>query len=181
MTSAGWEASDGDCFPSGRRTAAGSTSTPALRPSLPSPAFRDAFRRRRCLIPADGFYEWQERPEGKLPHYIRLQSGEPMGFAGIWSRWRDPASGERLTTCAIVTGRPNEVVEALHNRMPVVLERSQWEAWLETDGVEPDALLAMLTPAPAEAMIAHPVSSLVNSVDNNLPELISPLQERGSV
>ena len=138
-------------------------------------AFRESFQRRRCLIPADGFYEWERLDNAKLPHYIFLKSRHPMGFAGIWSRWRDPSGGDRLTTCAILTREPDETVGRLHDRMPVILDSDRWSEWLDPDTRDTDALLDLVT-APSEHVLdEYAVSTLVNSVDNNLPELIEPL------
>jgi putative SOS response-associated peptidase YedK len=140
------------------------------------PAFRDAFAGRRCLVPADGFYEWQARPKGKLPHYIYGPAGEPLALAGLWSSWRDPESGERLRTCTIITGEPNDLVASVHDRMPVVLPPAAWDAWLDPENEDLDALRALLVTYPAKAMAMHPVSTLVNKVQNNVPELVAPLE-----
>ncbi|MCB2222692.1 MAG: SOS response-associated peptidase [Actinobacteria bacterium] len=137
-------------------------------------AFKDSFRTRRCLIPADGFFEWQRRPKGKLPHYITRADGAPLALAGLWASWRD-AAGERVVSCTIVTTEPNDLVAPLHDRMPVVLPTAAWDRWLDRDFSDTDALRALLAPS-AEAMSAHPVSTLVNSVRNNLPECIAPLE-----
>jgi putative SOS response-associated peptidase YedK len=139
------------------------------------PAFRDAFARKRCLIPADGFYEWQARPKGKLPHYIYRSDRRPFAFAGLWSSWSDPDSGERVRTCTILTGKPNTVVGAIHDRMPVVVPEGAWEAWLDPASPNPEGLASTFTPFDAGATALHPVSTLVNRVANNLPECIAPL------
>ncbi len=139
------------------------------------PAFRDSFKGRRCLIPADGFYEWQVRPKGKLPHFIYAPDRRPIAFAGLWASWKDPETEERVRTCTILTGAPNEKVAALHDRMPVVLPASAWAAWLDEEADDPDALQRLLTVAPEDALTHHPVSTLVNKVANNLPECIAPL------
>ncbi len=139
------------------------------------PAFRDSFLTRRCLIPADGFFEWQKRTKGKLPYYIYRADSDPLALAGLWASWQDPATGERVVSCTIVTTEPNEVVAGIHDRMPVVLPADRWDRWLDPGFAEVDALLAMLTPS-AEALAAYPVSTLVNSVRNNLPDCILPLE-----
>ncbi len=145
------------------------------------PAFRDSFAKRRCLIPADGFYEWQVIDAGeagkpsKLPHYITRADGDPLAFAGLWASWKDPETGERVRTCTIVTGRPNTLVEPIHDRMPVMLPPANWESWLDPELDDPGALGSLLLPAPAAEMAAHPVSTLVNRVSNNVPECIAPL------
>ncbi|MCJ7726790.1 MAG: SOS response-associated peptidase [Acidimicrobiia bacterium] len=139
-------------------------------------AFRDSFVAKRCLIPADGFFEWQKRPRGKLPHYLPRADGDPFALAGLWASWRDPESGERVLSCTIVTTEPNALVAPIHDRMPVVLPVAAWERWLDREFGEIETLQAMLVPS-AEPMAAHPVSTLVNSVRNNLPECIVPLEE----
>ncbi len=144
------------------------------------PAFRDSFAKRRCLIPADGFYEWQRLPNGKLPHFIHGAGDSPLAFAGLWSTWRDPAGSDdagedRVRSCTILTGKPNEMVSAIHDRMPVVLPENAWEAWLDPDNDDIEELRALLVPAPAASMAEHAVSTLVNKVSNNLPECIVPL------
>jgi len=137
-------------------------------------AFRESFVGRRCIIPADGFYEWQARPKGRLPHYVYAPGG-PLALAGLWAAWRDPDTDERLRTCTILTGAPNELVAHLHDRMPVVLERSVWDRWLDPMVTDAEQLYPLLVVHPAEGMAAHPVSTLVNKVEINLPELIEPL------
>ena len=139
------------------------------------PAFRDSFTDRRCLIPADGFYEWQVRPRGKLPHYVYPTGGGALALAGLWASWRDPDVDQRVRTCTIITGTPNETVAPIHHRMPVMLARSVWDAWLDPEPVDPAALLPLLTTAAAGSVATHPVSTLVNKVANNIPELIHPL------
>jgi len=143
---------------------------------LDKPAFREAFARRRCLVPADGFYEWERLPEGKLPHYFFHQDGSPLAFAGLWAGWTDKGTGERLRTCAIVTGEPNELLAPIHDRMPVILGHEAWEAWLDPANHDTGALAGLLVPYPAARLVEHAVSSLVNSVKNNLPELVAPLR-----
>jgi len=136
------------------------------------PAFRTAFARGRCLIPADGFYEWRAEPgRGKEGFYIRPRDGRPMAFAGLWSTGRD-REGRR--SCAILTCAANSLVSALHDRMPVILLRTSWEEWLDPDEHDPLALARFLVPAPEELLETRPVGSRVNSVRNNGPELIEP-------
>jgi len=139
-------------------------------------AFRDSFAGKRCLIPADGFFEWQKRTKGKLPHYLLRTDGNPLALAGLWASWRDPGSGERLLSCTIITTEPNDLVAPIHDRMPVVLPEGAWDRWLDREFGEVEALQALLVPS-AEPMTAHPVSTLVNSVRNNLPECIVPLED----
>ncbi|MBU1493760.1 MAG: SOS response-associated peptidase [Actinobacteria bacterium] len=139
------------------------------------PAFRDSFLAKRCLIPADGFFEWQQRAKGKLPHYIYRADASPLALAGLWASWRDSGTGERIVSCTIITTEPNQLVAAIHDRMPVVLPADGWDRWLDPGFGEVEALRAMLVPS-VEAMAAHPVSTLVNSVRNNLPDCIAPLE-----
>jgi putative SOS response-associated peptidase YedK len=144
------------------------------------PAFRDSFRQRRCLIPADGFYEWQKRPKGKLPHYIYAADHTPLALAGLWSSWKDPETEERVRTCTILTGDPDDLVRPIHNRMPVALTPDSWDEWLDPEQQDPEELIQLLRDARRPTMAEHPVSTLVNKVANNLPELIVPL-ETGAV
>lgn len=140
-----------------------------------TPAFRDSLRRQRCLIPADGFYEWEPKQAGRRPHYVTLASGEPMTFAGLWSAWRDPESGEWVRSCAVITTVANRRLEDIHTRMPVILEPESWDMWLDGELREADALEPLLRPLPAAAITEHPVADLVNNVRNDLPENIAPL------
>jgi putative SOS response-associated peptidase YedK len=136
------------------------------------PAFRDSFRRRRCLIPADGFYEWQTLGKSKQPWLLRLAGGAPFAFAGLWSRWREPASGEELDTCAIVTTTPNELAATVHDRMPVILPPDVFAAWLDPASPGPAALLV---PFPAASMTAYPVSRRVNDPTHDGPDCVQPV------
>lgn len=139
-------------------------------------AFKDAFRSRRCLIPADGFYEWQPRDTGgKVPHFIRRLDSRPLALAGLWGSWRDP-DGERMTTCTIVTTAPNELLEPIHDRMPVVLGEADWGLWLDREMDDIDRLTGLLRPHDSDSMTAYPVSTLVNKVQNNYVECIAPLE-----
>jgi putative SOS response-associated peptidase YedK len=139
------------------------------------PAFRAAFRRRRCLIPASGFYEWQQAPgrKAKIPYYIRLKSGQPFAFAGLWEIWNAP-DGSTVLSCAILTTAPNELMSPLHNRMPVILPASAYAQWLEPGEQSPSRLQPLLRPYPAEELLAYPVSTLVNRPENDVAECIQP-------
>lgn len=139
------------------------------------PSFREAYRRRRCLIPADGFYEWRRAAPGgrKTPMYIRLESGEPFAFAGLWECWRDP-DGNSRETCAIVTTQPNDLLAGIHNRMPVILPPSVYGDWLEPAVRVPEQPDPLLVPYPPDAMAAHPVSEYVNNPRNDGPECVRP-------
>ena len=144
------------------------------------PAFRTAFRQRRCLIPADGFYEWQVTGESKgkavkQPYRITLVDGGPFGFAGLWESWRDPRSGERTESCTIVTTEANERLRPIHHRMPVILPPASHASWLDPASGR-DALQALLRPYPAADMTATAVSTRVNKVANDDPGLIEPVE-----
>ena len=147
------------------------------------PAFRSALARRRCLVPADAFYEWQAlepgpdgKKRGKLPWAIRRRDHAPMAFAGLWEVWRDPASPDTdpLRTCTIVTTSANGVLAPIHARMPVVLGPDGWQRWLDP-AVPVDEASQLLVPAPDEWFEAFPVSTLVNKVAVDGPELLEPL------
>ncbi len=138
------------------------------------PSFRAAFKRRRCIIPADGFYEWQKRDGRKQPFYIHATDDGVLGLAGLWEVWRDP-EGNSLQTCTILTTRPNELVAPLHNRMPVILEPEDYGTWLDP-GDQPELGLHLLRPYPADRLDAYPVSTLVNSPKNDSPDCIKPVE-----
>lgn len=143
-------------------------------------AYKRALERRRCIIPADGFYEWKVVPgrRAKQPYFIHRRDGDPLAFAGLWERWR-PKDGEgeveTLRSCTIVTGPANEVVAPIHDRMPVVLPPSAWDTWLDPEVDDLELLTGLLVPAPAELFVAHPVSTAVNNVRNRGPELVEPV------
>lgn len=146
-----------------------------------TPAFRDAFRARRCLIPASGFYEWQKSGATKTPYAI-LPRDEPFfAFAGLWENWRDKASGEWIRSCAIVTGPANALLEPIHQRMPVILAPADWPRWLGEEPASSEELLALLKPYPAERIRAYPVSTRVNSVKNDDAGLIEPMMATGGI
>ena len=126
------------------------------------PAFRGAFKKRRLIIPADGFYEWQRSDDGKRPFFFRLRDERPFGFAGLWERWEDE-DGEPVNSCAILTTEANEVLRPVHDRMPVILHPEDYELWLGGDARELDHVKELLRPFPAGEMLGHPVSVAVNS------------------
>jgi putative SOS response-associated peptidase YedK len=158
------------------------------------PAFRRAFARRRCILPADGYYEWQavseqgneQGKQRKQPYYIYSKDGDALAFAGLYELWRDeavPPDHERawLWTAAIITTQATDDVGQIHDRMPMVIARDHWADWLNPDNSEPGQLHATMLPAMAGGLTSHPVSTAVNFVRNNGPELIAPLsanQER---
>lgn len=139
-----------------------------------SPAFRDAFSRKRCLIPADGFFEWEAGPDGKQPYFIHAPDGGMLAFAGIWSRWTEPDRGDEVTTAAILTTASRGPVSALHDRMPVILPDRLWDSWLDRDLRNPDEVGPLLQPV--ADLELHRVSKLVNSVKNNVPECVMPIE-----
>jgi putative SOS response-associated peptidase YedK len=143
---------------------------------LEKPSFRTAFRRRRCLIPADGFYEWMQQPgsKTKTPMLIRMQSGKPFAFGGLWESWNSP-DGSQILSCAIITTAPNPLMEAIHNRMPLILPETAYDVWLDPAEARGDTLQALLQPYPAHEMEAFPVSTLVNSPANDVPECVLPI------
>lgn len=140
---------------------------------LGKPMFDEAFARRRCLVPLDGFYEWRRLPDGaKQPYFIAPAHGdEPLALAGLWDRWRG-GDGAALVTCAIVTTEANDTVRPLHDRMPAILPRSAWDEWLDRDAGEPGRLLRLLVPAPEGLLAVRPANRRVNSVANDGPDLL---------
>lgn len=127
------------------------------------PSFRSAFKRRRCLIPASGFYEWTKRDSGKVPMYIHLDDHAPFAFAGLWEVWHSPDGGE-IHSCTILTTEPNDLIKPLHNRMAVILDEADYDMWLSPDELPADALKPMLRPYRADAMRAYEVSTDRKSV-----------------
>jgi putative SOS response-associated peptidase YedK len=138
------------------------------------PSFRNAARNRRCLIPADGFYEWQKLGDRKQPHHIRFTDRKPFAFAGLWERWYEE-EGEPVDSCTIITTSPNELVARIHDRMPVILDPRDYSEWLEPIRL-PDARLGeLLVPHTPENMEAIAVNPMVGNPRNDLPECIEPL------
>ena len=137
------------------------------------PAYRSAFKRRRCLVLADGFYEWQRIGKVKKPMRIVMQSGEPFAFAGLWAVWKDP-EGNTVPSCTIITTEANDLLRPIHNRMPVILPKEMEQFWLDRDVQDSAALENALTSHPSELMKTYQVSTLVNSPRNNGPEILAP-------
>ncbi len=140
-------------------------------------AYKSSFKRRRCIIPADGFYEWQKLDDSKRPKkqpmFIRSGDGSPLAFAGLWSVWRGPDKDqEPLRSVTIITTTPNDTMAPIHDRMPVILGESDWATWLDRDNEELASLSELLVPAPDDLLVTTPVSTQVNNVRNNGPELI---------
>jgi len=137
------------------------------------PAFRAALRARRCLVLADGFYEWQKLGTRKQPHHIRMRDGRPFAFAGLWERWTPP-EGDPVESCTIITTLPNEVVAPIHDRMPAILAPADLDRWLDPGVRDPAAVAALLRPYPAGDMTAYPVSLRVNSPGADDPSCVVP-------
>jgi putative SOS response-associated peptidase YedK len=138
------------------------------------PAFRAAMKRRRCLIPADGFYEWQAVGARKRPFYVHAKSGGPFAFAGLWETWTGP-NGEEVDTAAIVTTRANKTLSAIHERMPVIVPPEAFDLWLNTNDVDATTAAALIAPAPDHLLEAHEISSAVNRTANDNPKLLEPV------
>ncbi len=138
--------------------------------------FKDSFARRRCIIPADGFFEWTTVEGRKQPHFIHFPD-RPLAMAGIWGRWTDKATGEQLTTCAVITGPPSDVVAPIHDRMPVILPPDLWDTWLDRD-LDADPISRLLDGLSPAAVVEHEVSRSVNSVANNTPDNVLPVGPR---
>ena len=158
------------------------------------PAYKEAFRQRRCLVVADGFYEWKRLDGAKQPYFIYMEDRRPFAFAGLWERWK-PRQGQlekisgaarptvpmstdgRVESCSFLTTGPNELMEPIHDRMPVILPAEHWETWLDPEVDERQALEELLLPYPAGEMRAHPVSTHVNKPANDDPACIEPLKK----
>lgn len=141
------------------------------------PAFRDAFERRRCLVAADGFFEWKKMQGRKQPFHFTLKEGGPFGFAGLWERWRDE-EGEWLTSCTVLTTEANELVQPTHDRMPVIVHPEDHELWLDTRATHDD-LAEVFEPFPPDEMQGYPVSTRVNNVRNDDPDCLERVEIQG--
>jgi putative SOS response-associated peptidase YedK len=141
------------------------------------PSFRRAFRSRRCLIPADGYYEWQKTGGAKQPYFFHRPGDLPFAFAGLWEAWTDKAAagGEPIESFTIITTEPNDMAAAIHNRMPAILEESAYDLWLDTEVQDADRLYSLLKPVDDDFLIADPVSTFVNKPTNDGPQCIEPL------
>jgi putative SOS response-associated peptidase YedK len=141
------------------------------------PAFRAALKKKRCLIPADGFYEWKAIPGQKVkqPYLISVRDVPAFAFAGLWEHWTNP-EGTRVDSCTIITTDANELMQQVHNRMPVILDPADYGRWLDRDQQDPKGVIDLLNPFPADKMQLVPVSTLVNSPRNEKPECVQPLK-----
>ena len=142
---------------------------------LEKPSFKQLVTRRRCLVPADGFYEWRREGKRKVPMWIHLKSKEPFAFAGLWDRWLDRDSGSDLYSFTIITTRPNALLKPIHDRMPVIYDAPMGRQWLESFGGRAMELDLALQPLPSELMEAYEVSTLVNSPENDSAACIQPV------
>ncbi len=140
-----------------------------------APAFRDALRRKRCLVPVDSFYEWRREGSVRQPFSIGRRDGRPLVLAGLWSGWRDPSTDTVRRTFTIVTTSPNETMAGIHDRMPVMLDDEVWDTWLDPALADPGQLIALLQPREGPQLDVRAVSQLVNNVRNDGPELVAPL------
>jgi putative SOS response-associated peptidase YedK len=140
-----------------------------------APAFRDAFQRKRCLVPVECFYEWRREGTLRQPYTIGRADGAPLVLAGLWDGWRDPATDTVRRSFTIVTSAPNEAMATIHNRMPVILPEADWDAWLDGRYADRGRLLAMLEPRDEPELAIRAVSPLVNNVRNDGPELVVPI------
>jgi len=138
------------------------------------PAFKNLFARKRCIIPADGFYEWKKIGKEKQPMRIMMKTGEPFALAGLYDTWTNP-EGVKLHTCTIITTKPNEVVKDIHDRMPVILRKQDEQLWLDREKFDADLLQSLLVPYDHDQMRAYPVPSMVGSPKNNIPECIQEI------
>jgi putative SOS response-associated peptidase YedK len=141
------------------------------------PSFRGSFKYKRCLILADGFYEWQKQPgtKTKIPMYIHMKDRSPFAFAGLWDNWQSK-DGSEIKSCTIITTQPNEFLEQIHNRMPVILPQDAYADWIKEGENDPELLKSLLQPFPSEMMAAFPVSTKVNSPQNDIPEVVIPVE-----
>jgi putative SOS response-associated peptidase YedK len=135
------------------------------------PSFRQAFKQRRCIIPADGFYEWQRTEGKKQPFFFRMRDERPFGFAGLWERW-EGETGQAINSCTILTTEANDVLRPVHDRMPVILHPDDYELWLDVDARKQDLVKELLRPYAAEEMLGYPVGASINSPRNQGAELI---------
>lgn len=137
------------------------------------PAYRSAFKRHRCLIPASGFYEWRQT-NGKQPYNIHMKNGRPFAFAGLWEHWEH--EDEKIESCTIIVTDGNELMQPIHNRMPVILNQQDFDLWLDPEMSDKDKLMPLLVPYQGNDLEAYPVSKAVNTPKNNQPELLKPVE-----
>jgi putative SOS response-associated peptidase YedK len=142
------------------------------------PAYRHPFKNRRCLIPADGFYQWKKTNAGERPYFITRPDGEPFAFAGLWDRWTNRKNGEGIDSATILTTKANEFMKPLHDRMPLILEAQDYDQWLDVRANDTAAMRDLLRPYQGNDLIAFPVSAVVNSLRNESSQCVEPLTKR---
>lgn len=138
-------------------------------------SFRTPFRKKRCIIVSDGFYEWRSAGRGKTPFLVRLKSTAPFGMAGLWDQWTDPGTGGKVTSSTIITTTPNDLVSEIHNRMPAILKQQDYHTWLAPEESRDDVLKECILSYPSEEMEAFEVSRLVNNPSYDAPDCTTPL------
>ncbi|EIC22830.1 SOS response-associated peptidase [Thiorhodovibrio frisius] len=142
------------------------------------PSFRAAFRQRRCLIPVDAFYEWKTSPGGKQPIAFHRRDEQVMSFAGLWEHWIDPASGETIESASIIVTQANALIEAVHDRMPVILDSEHWAPWLDPGNQDKAGLTALLQPCPEDLLLGYPVDRAVGNPRFDRPDCLMPKDPR---
>jgi putative SOS response-associated peptidase YedK len=138
------------------------------------PAFRTAFKFRRCLVPTDGYYDWKKAGKSRQPYLFRMADGSPYAFAGLWEKWKSP-EGEITESCTIITTPANELVAPVHDRMPAIVKPEEYDTWLDPSMKDPEVLLKLLTPFPSELMVGTPVSSKANKATYEGPDCVEPI------
>ena len=141
---------------------------------LEKPSFKRPLRKNRCIIFADGFYEWKKARDSKIPYFIGLKDSEPFGLAGLWDQWTDRTTGAKIFSSTIITTSPNDLIRDIHNRMPVILDPNDYQTWLSVKGMPDDVFMACLKTYPSDRMDAYEISLAVNSPANDSPALIEP-------
>ncbi|HEX8702677.1 MAG TPA: SOS response-associated peptidase [Myxococcaceae bacterium] len=136
------------------------------------PSFRSAFKRRRCLVLVDGWYEWKQTTKPKTPFFFHRKDRKPLALAGLWEEWTAPDTGELMRTCALITTGPNALMEPIHDRMPVILSSGAQELWLRPEALEPSVLQPLLVPFAEDALDAYEVARVVNSPSNDVPACV---------
>ena len=136
------------------------------------PSFREPLFKRRCLVLADGFYEWTKTNAGKRPMRIKLRSGEPFGFAGLWEIWKSPGD-EIIRSCTIITTHPNKLMEPIHHRMPVIIPKDSEDLWLDSRNQDADSIRDLIKPFPGDEMVVYEITNLVNSAANDIPDVLA--------
>jgi putative SOS response-associated peptidase YedK len=142
-----------------------------------SPSFRTSFRKRRCIVPSDGFYEWRRTGGPKQPYFLHPPERAVLAMAGVWAVWKDPQTGLWVPSAAVITTGANRLVSSIHDRMPVLLPREAWDDWLDPELDDPEYLQSLLEPAPDDVLDMYPISTRVNNVRNEGPELLEPAAE----